>query len=240
MEHHLDPDEIHTLTSLPFLHIPHSALQLITHLRVSGLRLLDLTVLRDMPLLEDLTLDVVSSLRSSKEMYSEEEALCILGYLFEGGARLQHLRISVSKVGLDMLRGIVKRFPGLETLHLVGAGTCLPVTTQYATEATNLMVSLDLSALFYHLLAGPNVGRTAVRPLPVHFSLVSFPALFPRHPSAPGCTEPLPWLRRIPRFDLAHNPHTHYALVPHDQDSLHAPAQRRAGADAYWLDCAGV
>lgn len=115
-----------------------------THLRLIGVTLLDPTLLRDIPLLQDLTLDMASYVRSAKNMYSEEDAIHILQYLDEGGAKehMRHLRISVCTVGLDLLHEISKRLPRLETLHLVGegAGPYLPVTTQYATEATDLMV----------------------------------------------------------------------------------------------------
>lgn len=147
LSHHIDEQLLNTLTSrqLPRFgrnSLPQSALNHLTHLRLTGIHLSDPTVLSHVPNLQELSLDLGCYLGHVKDAYSQSDIFTLLD-VCGASHELKSLTISVDDASPSLLDRIVKRLPHLETLHLVGSDNngFLPVVAVYTRDVTEAIVS---------------------------------------------------------------------------------------------------
>lgn len=147
LSHHIDEQLLNTLTlrQLPRFgrdSLPKSALNHLTHLRLTGIRLSDPTVLGSVPNLQELSLDLGCYLGHVKDAYSQSDTVTLLD-MCGASHKLKLLTISVDDASPSLLDRIVKRLPHLETLHLVGSDNngFLPAVAVYTRDVTDSIVS---------------------------------------------------------------------------------------------------
>lgn len=126
--------------------LPGSALAHLTHLKLCGIRLTDPDILRGVPLLEELALDLTLYVKSPKELYCEPDAFSIVECLRDACQNLRGLILSVDDASPAMLERIAQQLPNLTSLHFVGAANndFVPVPSIYVRCVNENIVRIYL------------------------------------------------------------------------------------------------